>query len=78
MIREFEFLEPLVLSLITSRRTTQPYGVHEGLPGQAGKNLLYRNGTEHSLGFKTTTRVKAGDRLVIETPGGGGWGRPPS
>ncbi len=78
VIREFEFLEPLVLSLITSRRTTKPYGIHEGLPGQAGKNLLYRNGTEHSLGFKTTTRVKAGDRLVIETPGGGGWGRPPS
>ncbi len=85
VIREFEFLRPLVLSLITSRRITQPYGLHGGLPGQSGRNLLSRSKTKgentnlkksETLGFRASTEVTAGDRLTIETPGGGGWGDP--
>lgn len=86
VIREFEFLRPLVLSLITSRRTTQPYGLQSGLPGQSGSNSLIRKSNGQSqknvvtqpetLGFRSTTTVEKGDRLIIETPGGGGWGCP--
>lgn len=86
VIREFEFLRPLVLSLITSRRTTQPYGLQSGMPGQPGRNYLLRRENaatstadetpQETLGFRSTIEVQAGDRLVIETPGGGGWGAP--
>lgn len=75
VIREFEFLESLVLSLITSRRTTEPYGMENGLPGAAGQNhLIHRNGKAEMLDFRVSRTVMPGDRLVIETPGGGGWG----
>src|SRR5262245_58383001 len=43
IIREIEFLEPLDVSLLTSRRTTQPYGLEGGAPGEAGRNLLTRS-----------------------------------
>ncbi len=76
VIREFEFLEPLVLSLITSRRTNQPYGLENGEAGCSGRNRLIRQGIEESLDSRTTTTVTCGDRLIIETPGGGGWGKP--
>lgn len=74
VIREFEFLEPLVLSLITSRRTTQPYGLNNGEAGCSGRNRLIRQGIEESLDSRITTNVTPGDRLIIESPGGGGWG----
>ena len=57
VIREFEFLESLVLSLITSRRTTEPYGMENGLPGAAGQNhLIHRNGKAEMLDFRVSIR----------------------
>lgn len=74
MIRELEFLRPLTLSLITSRRTTQPYGVAGGGPGQSGSQFLVRGDQEIPLAGCVSISVESGDRLRIETPGGGGFG----
>lgn len=78
MIRELEFLRPLTLSLITSRRTTQPYGVAGGEPGQAGMQFLVRGDQDIPLSGCVSISVEAGDRLRIETPGGGGFGSKPA
>jgi len=75
MIREIEFLKPLTLSLITGRRTRPPYGVDGGDAGKSGRNTLIRAGEPIELHFATTTTVGPGDVLLIETPGGGGWGK---
>jgi len=77
LVRELEFLRPLTLSLITNRRGSQrPWGVAGGEPGAAGRNLLTRaDGAAEELPAAVTLAVQAHDRLRIETPGGGGWGR---
>ena len=74
MIREFEFLKPLVISLLTGRRTFGPYGASGGQSGKAGENLLVHQGKTKSLAATASLSVVAGDRLIIKTPGGGGWG----
>ncbi|TWT76215.1 Acetophenone carboxylase gamma subunit [Planctomycetes bacterium CA13] len=74
IIREIEFRKPLTLSLITGRRTRSPYGIDGGQAGTPGKNLLIRDGKEVELPWATTTQVAKGDRLRLETPGGGGFG----
>ncbi|MCC9644159.1 hydantoinase B/oxoprolinase family protein [Rhodopirellula sp. JC740] len=76
IIREFEFLRPLTLSLITSRRETKPYGMDGGEPGKPGQQTLIRDNTETLLPFATTQTVSPGDCLIMETPGGGGYGTP--
>lgn len=76
IVREFEFLKPLVLSLLTSRRTKPPYGVDGGQPGQSGRNVLIHHGESIELPPTVSLNVEPGDRLRIETPGGGGWGSP--
>lgn len=75
LIRELEFLEPLEVSILSERRVLPPYGLQGGQPGKTGKNLLlHKNGRQTDLGGKNTLRVQAGDRLRIQTPGGGGFG----
>ena len=74
MIREFEFLKPLTVSLLTNRRITRPYGIEGGGDGHPGRNVLVRNDLETELPPCLTVEVIAGDRLIIETPGGGGYG----
>jgi N-methylhydantoinase B len=69
--REYEFLGPTRLSLISERRRYAPWGLGGGKPGEKGMNLLNGN----VLPGKCTVDVEAGDRLTISTPGGGGWGR---
>lgn len=71
LVRELEFLAPSSVSLLTERRTHSPWGCAGGASGRPGRNVL--NGRE--LPGKTALEVTAGDRLRIETPGGGGWGR---
>jgi N-methylhydantoinase B len=71
IIREFEFLAPAQGTVLTERRRHAPWGLAGGEPGQPGRNLL--NGKP--LPPKATFRLKAGDRLRIETPGGGGYGK---
>ncbi|MEM1443227.1 MAG: hydantoinase B/oxoprolinase family protein, partial [Verrucomicrobiota bacterium] len=70
IVREVEFLERLEVSLLTQHRIEQPYGIAGGEPGACGRQLL--NG--HTLEGSARFEAKAGDRLTIETPGGGGCG----
>jgi N-methylhydantoinase B len=72
VIREIEALAPLHYSLITERRRHAPRGADGGEPGARGRNLL--DGDE--LEPKSIGELAAGQRLRIETPGGGGFGRP--
>ncbi len=72
IVRELEALAPMAYSLITERRRHAPRGAAGGEPGAHGRNLL--NGEE--LPAKATGELAPGDRLAIETPGGGGHGRP--
>lgn len=79
VIRQVEFLKPLSVSLLTERRGQYaPFGLEGGSPGQPGKNSILRSGsvTPEILPGKTQLDVEAGDRLTIETPGGGGYGIP--
>jgi N-methylhydantoinase B len=71
VIRELEALAPLSYSLITERRRHAPSGADGGDPGAVGHNLL--DGQE--LPAKAIGRLERGQRLRIETPGGGGHGR---
>ncbi|RLJ18115.1 5-oxoprolinase [bacterium endosymbiont of Escarpia laminata] len=70
LIREFEFLSPAEVSLLTERRSHRPWGLHGGSPGLSGNNLL----DGEPLPGKVSLHVEEGQRLTIETPGGGGWG----
>ncbi len=72
LIREFEFLAAMRVSVISERRVTPPYGMRGGGPGAPGMNLL--NGRQ--LAHRVTVEVSPGDVLRIETPGGGAWGNP--
>jgi N-methylhydantoinase B len=72
VIRELEALEPLDYSLITERRRHAPSGADGGEDGATGRNLL--DGRE--LPAKAIGEMRAGQRLRIETPGGGGYGSP--
>jgi 5-oxoprolinase (ATP-hydrolysing) len=78
VIRELEFLRPLEVSLVTQRRGPYPpFGLAGGQPGQCGQNRLQRaNGEELVLPARVALHVEPGDILVIETPGGGGYGVP--
>ncbi len=63
------------VSLESDRRRFRPYGLHGGGEGAPGRNLLRRNGGDvQELPSKTTLTANAGDLVIVETPGGGGWG----
>jgi len=75
VVREIEPLRKLTMSILSERRTNQPYGMEGGEPGQRGCNLLVKDGgLTINIGGKCSTDIKPGDRLRIETPGGGGYG----
>ncbi|KAL5521162.1 hypothetical protein ACEPAG_9084 [Sanghuangporus baumii] len=113
VIREIEFMHPLQVSILSERRSRQPYGLEGGGPGAMGRNLWIKqlrkedgdlivedndllNGSSSpspasqkekenvpprelepriiNIGGKATTFMGKGDRLLIETPGGGAWG----
>lgn len=68
LVREIEFLEDSTVSLLTQRRAQSPRP-----NGRPGRNLLFRNGKWEELGGIETIRMVCGDRIRIETPGGGAW-----
>ncbi|CAD7012331.1 unnamed protein product [Ceratitis capitata] len=75
--RELLFRKPVTLSILTERRTLQPYGLAGGQPAKPGLNLLRKpNGRVISLGGKTCIDVETGDLFMLKTPGGGGYGVP--
>jgi len=77
VIREMEFLAPVSLSILAQHRVELPYGMEGGEPGAAGTQRLVRaSGTVEPLSGSDEAEVSPGDRLILETPGGGGWGAP--
>jgi N-methylhydantoinase B len=74
LIREIELLGPAQVTLLTERRRLPPYGLSGGQPGSKGRNILLENGVPRDLPGKCNIEVNAGAVLLIETPGGGGWG----
>ncbi len=74
LIREYEFLAPARITISSERRLRTPYGSQGGAPGQCGLNIILRRGKPEVVGGKHTAQLDAGDRVIIATPGGGGWG----
>lgn len=76
VIREIEPLRPLTMSILSERRTLQPYGLEGGKPGQTGMNLLMKkNGIALNIGAKRSFGLDVGESVIIKTPGGGGYGK---
>uniref|UniRef100_A0A8C4NR60 5-oxoprolinase, ATP-hydrolysing n=1 Tax=Dicentrarchus labrax TaxID=13489 RepID=A0A8C4NR60_DICLA len=76
VMRKLLFRSKVVLSVLTERRSTRPYGLLGGEDGAAGLNLLHRvDGRVLNLGAKTSISLQPGDMFCLYTPGGGGYGR---
>jgi len=73
--RSLQVLEDCQVTLLSDRRRFAPYGLNAGEAGQVGRNFILRDGKEIPLPGKGSLELKAGDVLVIDTPGGGGWGQ---
>ena len=75
-IRRMRFLEAMTASILSGHRRIQPYGIHGGEPGALARNWVERtDGSREEFGGTWSIDVKTGDVFVIETPGGGGYGR---
>ena len=76
IVRRIQFLTKAQITVLSDRRRFSPYGLQGGEPAAPGSNTLIRvNGNQEQLPSKFTTWVEPGDILLIETPGGGGWGK---
>jgi 5-oxoprolinase (ATP-hydrolysing) len=77
VIRELRFLAPMSLSILSQHRREGPYGLEGGTAGRPGRQRLVRaDGRVEELEAIDGREVRPGDLLVLETPGGGGWGAP--
>ena len=75
MVRRMEFTRPLTVSLLTNRRVTSPPGAAGGGDGSPGANTrLHRDGRREALPPSVRYDAEMGEGLIVETPGGGGWG----
>ncbi|OIN57780.1 5-oxoprolinase [Arsenicibacter rosenii] len=75
IIREVEFLEPVQVTLVSQHRVVAPYGLNGGQAGKPGQQMLINEkGEEEALPGIFSRPVRAGQRIRIETPGGGGAG----
>ncbi|MDP6604905.1 MAG: hydantoinase B/oxoprolinase family protein [Dehalococcoidia bacterium] len=76
LVREYVFHDRATVTLVSERRRFAPWGLAGGEDATPGRNTLIRDGgTVEDLGARAEVDVEAGDRLRVETPGGGGWGR---
>ncbi|HRK63229.1 MAG TPA: hydantoinase B/oxoprolinase family protein, partial [Terricaulis sp.] len=75
-VRRIRFREPMQAAILSNRRAIAPFGLEGGGDGKAGVNRVERNsGAVEALGATDKTQMQPGDVFVIETPGGGGFGR---
>lgn len=75
LVRQYRFLEPVTVSLLTERRNRAPYGLKGGGEGERGRNFLQRAGqAKRLIRGRASLELLSGDRLRIESPGGGGYG----
>ncbi|KRX01581.1 hypothetical protein PPERSA_01484 [Pseudocohnilembus persalinus] len=72
--RLFQFLQPMKVSILSERRVFPPQGIKGGKPGQKGYNHYIKGDKVINLGSKNTVDVQAGEKILIVTPGGGGYG----
>jgi N-methylhydantoinase B len=75
LVREIELLGDAQVTLLSDRRTTRPWGLSGGEPGAPGAATAMVDGAEEKLPGKCTREMRAGSRLRVESPGGGGWGK---
>ena len=80
-VRRVRFLEPMTAVMLANHRRIAPFGVAGGLPGAVGRNWVERagypdTGAREEFGATFAVAMNAGDVFVIETPGGGGFGKP--
>ena len=76
VVREIEVLTDAEVTILADRRKTAPYGLSGGEPGECGRSIVIReNGVQEELPGKTSVRLRRGERIRIESPGGGGWGK---
>ena len=76
LVRDVEFREAMTAAILSNHRRIAPFGLAGGEPGRCGVNrLARRDGSSETLQATAEIAVNAGDRLRIETPGGGGYGR---
>ena len=73
--REIEVLVPATLTLLADRRQEGPWGLAGGKPGLPGRDTVSSGGRTKAIASKTELQLAAGDRVRVQTPGGGGWGR---
>ena len=76
IIREFEMLSEMEVGQLSDRRMFGPYGLAGGSPGKPGRNEVKSGPHVRQVLAKGHTRLEKGEVLRIETPGGGGWGKP--
>ena len=76
VVRKLRFLEPMTVTVLSSHRVVPPFGLAGGEPGRCGNNYVVRaDGEFEQLRGNDEVRVNAGDLFVMETPGGGGYGK---
>jgi N-methylhydantoinase B len=75
IVREIETIVPAQMSLLSDRRKHAPYGLRGGADGTVGEASIISGGKKRKLKSKGSWELKAGDRVRIETPGGGGFGK---
>ncbi|MDP9268280.1 MAG: hydantoinase B/oxoprolinase family protein [Acidobacteriota bacterium] len=76
IVREIELLTGAEVTLLADRRERGPYGLNGGADGAPGRAVvIHRDGSELELGGKASVRLRAGERIRVESPGGGGWGK---
>lgn len=79
--RHFKFLKPMTVSILSNHRKVAPYGLHGGQPGLVGKHYVVKPNTKEVTGYEVSLastvsmQIETGETLVIETPGGGGYGQ---
>lgn len=75
IIREIELLSDAQITVLADRRRFAPYGLQNGEPGKPGTTTLISDNREMQLPGKCSVQAKRGDRIRLESPGGGGWGQ---
>jgi N-methylhydantoinase B len=79
IVREIEVLTDAQVTLLADRRSRGPYGLSGGADAAPGRTLIIRrDGSTEELPSKTSVRLRSGERIRIESPGGGGWGKRPT
>ena len=76
LVRQVRALAACRAAILSDRRAHAPYGLKGGACGAPGRNFLVRGGFAHELPGKVELALEPGDEVRIESPGGGGWGKP--